>query len=42
VIPTQLVVRASSLREHYRALPSIRDARRRVESPPRTRKARSG
>jgi hypothetical protein len=24
VIPTGLVVRASSLREHYRALPSIR------------------
>jgi hypothetical protein len=26
VIPTELVVRASSLREHYRALPTIRSA----------------
>jgi DNA-binding LacI/PurR family transcriptional regulator len=42
VIPTQLVVRASSLREHYRALPSIRDARRRVDASTRTRRTRSG
>jgi DNA-binding LacI/PurR family transcriptional regulator len=41
VIPTQLVVRASSLREHYRALPATRDARRRGESQPKTRRARS-
>lgn len=42
VIPTQLVVRASSLREHYRALPSIRDARRGAETSVRPRKVRSG
>lgn len=41
VIPTQLVVRASSLREHYRAVPSISDARRRTTSRARPRKARS-
>ena len=41
VIPTQLVVRASSLREHYRALPTVRDARRRTAAAPRPRKARS-
>lgn len=41
VIPTELVVRASSLREHYRALPTIRSAR---ESAPaaRGRKTRTG
>ena len=41
VIPTQLVVRASSLREHYRALPTAREARRRTAAVPRPRKARS-
>ena len=41
VIPTQRVVRASSLREHYRALPTVRDARRRTAAAPRPRKARS-
>jgi DNA-binding LacI/PurR family transcriptional regulator len=41
VIPTQLVVRASSLREHYRAVPSLSDARRRTSSRARPRKARS-
>lgn len=42
VIPTELVVRASSLREHYRALPSIQRPRRTDEPAPRTRKSRSG
>jgi DNA-binding LacI/PurR family transcriptional regulator len=44
VIPATLVVRASSLREHYRALPSITGARRRepAAAATRTRKARSG
>jgi DNA-binding LacI/PurR family transcriptional regulator len=44
VIPATLVVRASSLREHYRALPSIAGARRREPASvtTRTRKARSG
>jgi DNA-binding LacI/PurR family transcriptional regulator len=41
VIPTQLVVRASSLREQYRALPSIRDARRSADAAARARKIRS-
>jgi DNA-binding LacI/PurR family transcriptional regulator len=40
VIPTQLVVRASSLREHYRARPVAPEPRRRAESTARTRKAR--
>jgi DNA-binding LacI/PurR family transcriptional regulator len=39
VIPTQLVVRASSLREHYRARPPAPEPRRR-ESPARARKPR--
>ena len=39
VIPTELVVRASSLREHYRALPAIPTAR--DTAAPRTRKART-
>ena len=42
VIPTELVVRASSLREHYRALPSIRGARRNAVAAPRARRSRSG
>jgi len=42
VIPTQLVVRASSLREHYRALPSISGARRHTAARARGRKARFG
>ena len=41
VIPTELVVRASSLREHYRALPSIRAARRGAAPVVRPRKSRS-
>lgn len=45
VIPTELVVRASSLREHYRALPSI-PRQHRAAAPlaraARTRKARPG
>jgi DNA-binding LacI/PurR family transcriptional regulator len=42
VIPTELVVRESSLREQHRALPSIR--RRRAPAPPRagTPRSRSG
>jgi hypothetical protein len=39
VIPTELVVRASSLREHYRALPAIPAAR--DTAAPRSRKART-
>jgi DNA-binding LacI/PurR family transcriptional regulator len=39
VIPTELVVRASSLREHYRALPAIPAARDTAAS--RSRKART-
>jgi DNA-binding LacI/PurR family transcriptional regulator len=42
VIPTQLVVRASSLREQFRSSSPARESRRRTESPPRTRKARPG
>jgi DNA-binding LacI/PurR family transcriptional regulator len=42
VIPTELVVRASSLREHYRALPSIRRPGRNAQPAPRARKSRSG
>jgi DNA-binding LacI/PurR family transcriptional regulator len=41
VIPTELVVRSSSLREHYRALPSIRSARRATAPVVRPRKSRS-
>ncbi|MEO8307332.1 MAG: substrate-binding domain-containing protein [Pseudomonadota bacterium] len=40
VIPAELVVRSSSLREHYRALPSIRGPRR-SESDTRGKKVRS-
>jgi DNA-binding LacI/PurR family transcriptional regulator len=42
VIPTELVVRASSLREHYRALPAIPGPRRSAVPAPRIRKSRSG
>lgn len=42
VIPTQLVVRASSLREHYRALPSIGNAKPAAQPPARGRRSRSG
>jgi DNA-binding LacI/PurR family transcriptional regulator len=42
VVPSTLVVRASSLREHYRALPSLHDARQRAAHAPRTRRSRSG
>jgi DNA-binding LacI/PurR family transcriptional regulator len=42
VIPTELVVRASSLREHYRALPNIRGRARSSEPAPRIRRTRSG
>ncbi|MEP7243511.1 MAG: LacI family DNA-binding transcriptional regulator [Gammaproteobacteria bacterium] len=42
VIPTELVVRASSLREHYRALPTIRSARPATTSAARGRKAKAG
>lgn len=42
VIPTELVVRSSSLREHYRALPSIRAARRATAPAARPRRSRSG
>jgi DNA-binding LacI/PurR family transcriptional regulator len=38
VIPTELVVRASSLREHYRALPTIQTARE--NATPRSTRAR--
>jgi DNA-binding LacI/PurR family transcriptional regulator len=41
VIPATLTVRASSLREHYRALPAIGGARRGPASPPRAKKARA-
>jgi DNA-binding LacI/PurR family transcriptional regulator len=42
VIPTQLVVRASSLREHYRASAAPREPRRRPEGAARGRKSRPG
>jgi len=42
VIPTQLVVRASSLREQFRSPSPAREPRRRTESPPRARKVRPG
>jgi DNA-binding LacI/PurR family transcriptional regulator len=41
VIPTELVVRPSSLREHYRALPAIPAARETSASAPRSRKTRT-
>jgi DNA-binding LacI/PurR family transcriptional regulator len=42
VIPATLVVRASSLREHYRALPSIGGARRATPASARMKKTRAG
>src|SRR5690606_625065 len=42
VIPTELVVRPSSLRENYPALPSTQPARLEGKSPGRARAARSG
>jgi DNA-binding LacI/PurR family transcriptional regulator len=42
VIPTELVVRASSLREHYRALPAIGGAKSSSSTATRGRKARAG
>ena len=42
VIPTELVVRASSLREHYRALPAIRSNTARKPAGPRSRKHKMG
>ncbi len=42
VIPTELVVRASSLREQYRALPTIRGPRRKTEPSTRLGKVRPG
>ena len=42
IVPTELVVRASSLREHYRALPSIRGPQRGSDPAPRPRRSRTG
>jgi len=42
VIPTGLVVRPSSLRKDYRALPSIRGTRRTAAAPVRAKKLRTG
>jgi DNA-binding LacI/PurR family transcriptional regulator len=42
VLPTELVVRASSLREHYRALPTLRPARQANAAPTRGRKVKAG
>jgi DNA-binding LacI/PurR family transcriptional regulator len=42
VIPTELVVRASSLREHYRALPAIRSAKPIPAAGTRGRKIKAG
>jgi DNA-binding LacI/PurR family transcriptional regulator len=42
VIPTELVVRASSLREHYRALPAIGSAKAPSSAASRSRKAKTG
>ena len=42
VIPTELVVRASSLREHYRSLPSIRSAKASGSVSARGRKIKAG
>jgi DNA-binding LacI/PurR family transcriptional regulator len=41
VIPTELVVRASSLREHYRALPAIRSTKAPSSPAARGRKAKT-
>jgi len=42
VIPTELVVRASSLREHYRALPTIRSTKPAAAAAERGRKVKIG
>jgi len=42
VIPTELVVRPSSLREHYRALPTIRSAKPAASPAARSRKTKTG
>ena len=42
VIPTDLVIRASSLREHYRALPNIRVAKATSTTGSRGRKLKAG
>jgi hypothetical protein len=42
VIPTDLVIRASSLREHYRALPNIRGAKATSTTGSRGRKLKAG
>ena len=42
VIPTELVVRASSLREHYRSLPAIRTAKPASATSARGRKIKTG
>jgi DNA-binding LacI/PurR family transcriptional regulator len=42
VIPTELVVRASSLREHYRALPTIRSTKPTSAASERARKVKAG
>jgi DNA-binding LacI/PurR family transcriptional regulator len=42
VIPTELVVRASSLREHYHALPAIRSTKESSSATSRVRKVKAG
>jgi DNA-binding LacI/PurR family transcriptional regulator len=42
VIPTELVVRSSSLREHYRALPTLRSTKPAATASARGRKAKTG
>lgn len=42
VIPTELVIRSSSLREHYRAIPSIRTGKPSPTGSPRVRKVKAG
>jgi DNA-binding LacI/PurR family transcriptional regulator len=42
VIPTELVVRSSSLREHYRALPAITPRKSTASASSRTRKSKTG
>lgn len=42
VIPTDLIIRASSLREHYRALPNIRAAKDTAATARRDRKVKTG
>jgi DNA-binding LacI/PurR family transcriptional regulator len=42
VIPTELVVRASSLREHYRKVPALRTSRQASAAPARGRRVKGG